>query len=302
MLRRILLALAEQKWLYRLIVANPVFRRMAFRFVAGESLDDALAAVRRLNEMGAMATLDCLGENVHSAAEAGEARDEYLRALDRIAAEGLDCNVSLKLTQMGYDLDRDLCHDHMRSILEKAEEHGNFVRLDMEGSSYTGGTLDIHERLWQEHRNVGVVIQSYLYRSSADVDRVNRLGARVRLCKGAYNESGAVAFPRKSDTDASYRILAQKLLHAGHYPGFATHDVRIVDHVKFLARTEGIEPSRYEFQMLYGIRRDLQQRLVDEGYRVRVYVPYGSHWYPYFMRRLAERPANVVFFLSSLLR
>lgn len=302
MLRRILLALAEQKWLHRVIVETPAFRRMARRFVAGERLEEAVAAVRRLNQVGITATLDCLGESVATVAEAEEARDEYLRVLDCIVAEDLACNVSLKLTQMGYDVDRDLCFDNVRRILARAQEHGNFVRLDMEGSAYTGGTLDLHERLWQEHHNVGVVIQSYLHRSPQDIDHLNRLGARVRLCKGAYNEPPQVAFARKADTDANYQVQAQKLLLGGHYPALATHDARLIDHVKFLARTEGVDPSTFEFQMLYGIRRDLQQRLVEEGYRVRVYVPYGTHWYPYFMRRLAERPANLAFFLSSLLR
>lgn len=303
MLRRILLSLAESRWLYRLIVSNAIFRRMAFRFVAGDRLEDAVGAIRELNGRGIATTLDRLGENVHTPSEARASAQHYIEALDAIAALGSDKNnVSLKLTAMGLDLDSDLCLENMRAILSRAQAHDTFVRIDMEGSSYTQTTLDFFTRLFQEHKNVGIVIQAYLFRSEQDVAMLNTLGARVRLCKGAYSEPPDVAFPRKADTDANYRKLAERLLTDGVYPGLATHDAAIIDHVKRFAQERGIGRERFEFQMLYGIRRDLQEQLVADGYNVRVYVPFGDQWYPYFMRRLAERPANLLFFLTSLVR
>jgi proline dehydrogenase len=212
--------------------------------------------------------------------------------------------VSLKLTQMGLDVDEDLCFDNLTRICEKAKELDNFVRLDMESTAYTDRTLAMFRRLWDDKgfRNVGVVLQSYLYRTENDVRQMNELGARVRLCKGAYNEPPEHAFPRKADVDANYAKLCRLLLREGNYPGIATHDERLIEYVKKFAAAHGIEPAKFEFQMLYGVRRELQEELVRQGYNMRVYVPYGQEWYPYFMRRLAERPANVVFIMGNLLR
>ncbi len=212
--------------------------------------------------------------------------------------------MSLKLTQMGLDIDEDLCFDNVSRICSRAQELDNFVRLDMESTAYTDRTLDIFRRLWHKsgYRNVGVVLQAYLYRTEEDVREMNRLGARVRLCKGAYNEPADVAFPKKADVDRNYAKLAALLLRDGHYPGIATHDPRLIAFAKRYASSHGIAPARFEYQMLYGVRRELQSELVQEGYNMRVYVPYGSEWYPYFMRRLAERPANVLFIVGNLMK
>jgi proline dehydrogenase len=300
-MRRVMLALADNKAIYKMIVSNGVFRRMAFRFVAGETLEEAVKAIEQLPK-GARATLDNLGENVYTVDEANQACQQYLDVLDAIAGAGIDSNASLKLTQMGLDLDPDLCLQNMRRILDKAAALDNFIRIDMEGSSYTQVTLDVFSQLWQSHKNVGVVIQAYLYRSEQDVAMLNQMGARVRLCKGAYSEPGDVAFAAKSDTDANYRKLAERLITEGNYPGIATHDETIIEHVKDFVQRNNISRDRFEFQMLYGIRRQLQEQLLAEGYNLRVYVPFGRQWYPYFMRRLAERPANLMFFLSSLVK
>ena len=299
-LRRILLTLADQKWIYRIIVGNAIFRHMAFRFVAGETLQDAVEAARRLNQKGIFSTLDLLGENVNTEAEARAACQHYVDAIDALG-DGDANNVSLKLTLMGLDISHELCMENMRRILDAARARDTFVRIDMEGTPYTQVTIDIFSRLWQEYKNVGIVLQSYLYRSEQDVALANAMGARVRLCKGAYAEPPDLAFPKKSDVDANYNRLAERLILEGNYPGLATHDEAIIEHVKAFVRERNIPLDRFEFQMLYGIRRDLQEGLVSEGFRVRVYIPYGNAWYPYFMRRLAERPANVLFFLTSLL-
>ncbi|NDD30705.1 MAG: proline dehydrogenase [Proteobacteria bacterium] len=296
-----LLTLADNKTIHNMVVSNGVFRRMALRFVAGETLDEAIEAVKNLPK-GARATLDNLGENVHTAAEADDACRMYLDILDAISRAGVDSNASIKLTQMGLDIDPDLCLSNMRKVLDKAQSFNNFVRIDMEGSAYTQTTLDMFSQLWQTHKNVGVVIQSYLYRSEPDIQMLNQMQARVRLCKGAYAEPPEVAFPLKADTDANYRKLAERLLSQGSYPGIATHDENMIEHVKRYARENGIGSDRFEFQMLYGIRRQKQEQLISEGYNLRVYVPFGRQWYPYFMRRLAERPANLMFFLNSLVR
>lgn len=296
-----MLALADNRAIHNLIVTNGVFRRMALRFVAGETLDQAIEAVQKLPK-GARATLDYLGENVHTAEEADQACRIYLDIFDAITRSGVDSNASIKLTQMGLDIDPDLCVRNMRRVLDKAAETQNFVRIDMEGSAYTQITLDVFSQLWQTHKNVGVVIQSYLYRSEQDVNTINQMGARVRLCKGAYAEPPEVAFPAKSDTDANYRRLSERLLTQGTYPGIATHDESMIEHVKSFAKANGIANDRFEFQMLYGIRRQKQEQLLGEGHNLRVYVPFGAQWYPYFMRRLAERPANLMFFLNSLVQ
>ncbi|MHB2021428.1 MAG: proline dehydrogenase family protein [Candidatus Xenobia bacterium] len=304
MMRKTLLYLSERKNTGRVIMGMPVTRSMARRFVAGEKLEDAVNAVRAVNQQGALASLDHLGENVNTQSEARASAKDYLDALDAINAAGVDCNVSLKLTQMGLDLSEELCFEIMSEILKKAQQgKDSFVRLDMEGSPYTQRTLDFHGRLWDAgFHNVGVVLQAYLYRTEKDVEAMIEKGVRVRLCKGAYNEPTTVAFEAKADTDANYVKLAKRLIEKGPYPGLATHDEKIIEAIKAWVTENKVDRSRFEFQMLYGIRRDLQERLLKEKYNLRIYVPYGTQWYPYFMRRLAERPANLVFFLSSLVR
>ena len=304
MLRKTLLYLSNQQRVFRFVRGNRLARGMARRFVAGETVDEAVAAVRALNAKGITASLDLLGESVHNEAEARATAREYVRLLDRIAADGLDANVSVKLTAMGMDVSDDLCLASIHEVLRCARSHGNFVRLDMESSAYTDRTLDMFEQhlypLYPE--NVGIVLQSMLRRTQADVERAVRLHARVRLCKGAYREPPEIAFPEKSDVDDSYLRAMRRLMTEGHYPGLATHDERIVEEAQRFARAEGIAPERFEFQMLYGVRRDLQERLVRDGWRLRVYVPYGTQWYPYLMRRLAERPANLWFITGSILK
>ena len=304
MLRQTLLYLSNQQRVFRFVRGNRLARGMARRFVAGETVDEAVAAVRALNAKGITVSLDLLGESVHNEAEARATAREYVQLLDRIDRDGLDANVSVKLTAMGMDVSDELCLASIHEVLRTARSHGNFVRLDMESSAYTDRTLDLFEQhlypLYPE--NVGIVLQSMLRRTQADVERAVRLHARVRLCKGAYREPPEIAFPEKSDVDDSYLRAMRRLMTAGHYPGLATHDERIVEEAQRFARAEGIGPERFEFQMLYGVRRDLQERLVRDGWRLRVYVPYGTQWYPYLMRRLAERPANLWFITGSILK
>jgi len=304
MLRAGLLWLSEQPRIFQFIRANGLARRFASRFVAGETVDSAVGALRELNAAGITATLDLLGESVRSAAEARTARDVYLQTLDRIRLVGADANVSVKLTQMGLDIDEALCVENMRAIIAKANGYGSFVRIDMEQSEHTERTLQLFKQAFhREFGNaVGIVLQSYLRRTERDVDDMIALGARVRLCKGAYQEPATVAFPAKRDVDATYVRCMERLLERGHYPGIATHDAKIIARAKDFARRRGIASGRFEFQMLYGVRRDLQQALRREGYGVRVYVPFGDHWYPYLMRRLAERPANIAFLLGNIVR
>jgi proline dehydrogenase len=301
MLRGSLLYLSEQPALKRAF-SGPLARPLVRRFVAGELLGDALAAVRRLNDAGLTATLDYLGESVSSSAEAGQAALQYVAILHAIERQGVRSNASLKLTQMGLDVDRALAVRNLERVVAQAAQFGNFIRIDMEGSDYTQVTLDIFQQLFARHKNVGVVIQAYLHRSEADVRELNQLGARVRLCKGAYSEPPSVAFPDKADTEANFVKLMQLLLSAGTYPGIATHDERMIDATREFAAREGIPPDRFEFQMLYGVRRDLQDQLARDGYGMRVYVPYGREWYPYMVRRLAERPSNMLFVLRGVLR
>jgi proline dehydrogenase len=276
----------------------------ASRFVAGETMDTALAAVKTLNKRGITASLDFLGESVRNEKEARDSAHQYIRLLERIRESRLDANVSVKLTAMGLDLGEDLCVANMQEILECARKNETFVRIDMESSDYTQKTLDIfYNRLFPSYRgNVGIVIQSYLYRAFQDVQEGNAAGARVRLCKGAYKEPPSVAYAEKADVDDSYLRCMRSLLLDGNYPGIATHDERMVRETKRFARDNQIASSRFEFQMLYGVRRDLQEKLVREGYRMRVYVPFGTQWYPYLMRRLAERPANVAFITGNVLK
>ena len=304
MLRRTLLYLSEQPQVFRFVRGNGLARHFARRFVAGETIDDAIAAVRGLNARGITASLDLLGESVHNEEEARASGREYLTILDRIHAAKLKANVSLKLTAMGLDMSEDLCVAIVHEILERARGYGSFVRLDMESSRYTQQTLDLFEhRLYPSFReNVGIVLQSYLYRTMEDVEHANQLKARVRICKGAYQEPASVAYPDKKDVDASYVRAMHALMERGNYPGIATHDEAIIDEAKRFAAERGIGRERFEFQMLYGVRRDLQERLVREGYNMRVYVPFGTQWYPYLMRRLAERPANVAFMTGNILK
>ena len=304
MLRAGLLWLSEQSRIFRFIRGNGLARRFAARFVAGETVDSGVAALKDLNAARLSASLDLLGESVRNGAESQAARDTYLQTLDRIKGAGADANVSVKLTQMGLDIDHALCIENMRAIIARAKGHGSFVRIDMEQSDYTERTLQLFKRtLYPEFGNaVGVVLQSYLRRTQQDMEQMLALGARVRLCKGAYQEPDTVAFPDKREVDATYVRCMERLMLNGNYPGIATHDARIIAHAKAFARDKGIQPARFEFQMLYGVRRDLQVGLRREGYNVRVYVPFGTQWYPYLMRRLAERPANVAFLVANMVR
>ena len=273
----------------------------ARRFIAGETIDEAIAAARAVEARGFLQTLDYLGESVTSLAAADAATLEYLRIIDAVVASGIGRNLSLKLTQLGLDVDRASAIDNLRKIFDRAD--GFFVRIDMESSAYTDVTLDIFETLWNHgYRNMGVVLQSELHRSEQDARRVVALGARVRLVKGAYLEPKTVAYQKKADVDAAYVRLLKLLLSEGHYPAIATHDPTMIAIAREYASQHRIGSDRFEFQMLYGIRRDLQQALVADGYRVRVYIPFGREWFPYFMRRLGERPANVGFVLRSVLR
>ena len=271
----------------------------ARRFIAGETVEEAIAVARDVEARGLLHTLDSLGESVSSLQEAEAATRDYLRVIQAVKDAGIIRNLSLKLTQLGLDVDRASAVDNLRKILEHAD--GFFVRIDMESSSYTQVTLDIFEMLWnQGHRNIGVVLQADLYRTKTDEERISALGARIRLVKGAYRESKQVAYQDKSDVDAQYAALVRTLLERGTYPAIATHDINMITVAREHAARLGRNADEFEFQMLYGIRRDLQQGLVKDGYRVRVYVPFGKQWFPYFMRRLGERPANVGFVLRGV--
>ena len=275
----------------------------ARRFIAGETVEEAIAAGRAIQSSGLGITLDYLGESVASAAEADAATRAYVGIVQQIAASGVERNISLKLTQLGLTIDRATCVDNFRRILDAAQAHEFFVRIDMENSPFTAVTLDVFETVWQQgYRNAGVVLQSCLPRSEQDAARMNQLGARVRLVKGAYKEPKDVAYQSKTDVDAAYVRIMRLLLRDGTYPAIATHDPAMLEATRAFAREQRIAPDRFEFQMLYGIRRDLQTALHDAGYRVRVYVPFGREWFPYFMRRLGERPANVGFVIRGILR
>lgn len=300
-MRALLLRLSQNKRLAPLIMRNPASRRVARRFVAGQTLDEAVAVARRLNQSGRAVSLDLLGENVSDEEGARRAAESYTAIFERIAQEKLNANVSLKLTQLGLDLGRPLCAELLEGIVVHAAGLGNFVRIDMEGSAYTDRTVQIARQVRAKHENVGTVMQAYLYRTETDIASLLAAGCRLRLCKGAYNEPPEIAFAKKSEVDANYLRLMKLLLPSGIFHGIATHDPAVIRATEEFARQRGIAPEQFEFQMLYGIREDLQARLVREGYRLRVYVPYGSEWFPYFMRRLAERPANLMFFLRNLL-
>jgi len=301
-LRALLLFLSRQESLKNLMLRFKIFRRTAWRFVAGETLDDAMRVVQEANRCGIRATLDLLGENTRSPEDAEKATEESLGILDRIAAEKVDSNLSVKLTQLGLDLGTDYCFRNLMKIARHARDLQNFVRVDMEDGSYTERTIDLVLRARQELDNIGAVIQAYLYRSEQDIQRLLAAGSRIRLCKGAYLEPETIAFKRKADTDANFVRLMKVLLHSSFCHAIATHDEKIIRAAEDYAQSMNIGRERFEFQMLYGIRRDLQLRLAREGYNVRIYVPYGSRWYPYFMRRLAERPANLLFIARNIFR
>ncbi len=304
MLRSSLLYLSRQQRIFDFVKNVGFARKMASRFVAGETISTALAAVEQLNAKGISASLDLLGESVSSEAEARDTGRQYLEILDRIEQQKLQANVSVKLTALGQDISDELGLEVVRQVLERAKQYKSFVRLDMESSEYTDRTLDTFEqKLYPDFpENVGVVLQSSLRRTLIDVERANRLKCRVRICKGAYLESATVAFPDKADVDRNYVEAMHRLMEHGNYPGIATHDEVIINEAKRFAKARGIASDRFEFQMLYGVRRDLQEQIVKEGYRMRVYVPFGSQWYPYLMRRLAERPANIAFMAGNIMK
>jgi proline dehydrogenase len=302
MLRATLLKLSDSKGFAHWVTSNGTTRRMSHRFVAGETLDEAIDGCRASNDAGMAVTLDCLGENVSTTADAQKVRDTYLEIFDRIAKEKLNANVSCKLTQLGLDLSVEFCEGLVLSIAERAATYDSFLRIDMEGSVYTQRTVELVKRVRAQSPSVGAVIQAYLYRSESDVVDLLSYGCRIRLCKGAYKEPQEVAYQRKSEVDANFVKLMRLLLSSGFYHGIATHDPRMIAETIRWAAEKKISKDDFEFQMLYGVRSDLQRMLVRDGYRVRLYVPYGQEWFPYFMRRLAERPANVGFFVRNFLR
>jgi proline dehydrogenase len=302
--RSALIYLSRQEGLKEFAARFGLFKKLTTRFIAGESIDEAIAAIREINKLGATASFDHLNEGVtHAAATEAEVA-EYLEVLAKIDETGIKSNVSIKLTQFGLDIDPELAYRNARRIVEDAHRRGNFVRVDMEGSDVTQATIDIFKRLRAEFglNDVGIVVQSYLYRTENDVRDLLKIPARIRLCKGAYNEPPEVAFPEKQKVDENYVRVMQLLLVSGTYHGIATHDPKMIDATIDFAQREGISKDAFEFQMLYGIRRDLQEQLARDGWRLRVYVPYGKHWYPYFMRRLAERPANIWFVMKNLFK
>lgn len=288
----------------RLVRKSVLFRGLVRRFIAGDTLDQALVVAEDLVARGFHTSLDYLGENTKTQEEALAAKATYIQMLHRIAASPCAprTNISIKLTQCGFDLGDDFAEANFREVLREAEQLGNFVRVDMEGSEYTERTIQMMGRVWEDHKNTGTVLQTYLYRTPDDVELMVRLGMRTRLVKGAYLEPATVAHPEKSKVDDAYVTLGKRMLEAANYPAFATQDEKIISALTVHAQEKGISPDRFEFQMLYGIRRDLQDRLKDQGYNVRVYIPFGDMWYPYFTRRLAERPANALFIAKSLFK
>jgi proline dehydrogenase len=297
-----MLAVAHQDNVKHFVMYHPWGQLMARRFVAGEKLDEAIEATRRLNDRGISVSLDHLGENVSDAREARAAADDYVAILERIHAERVEANISIKLTALGLDVGADLCRENVRRVLCCARQYAIFVRVDMEASAYTQRTLDLVSELRGEFDNVGTVLQSALFRTSDDLEALIQSRTRVRLVKGAYLEPPEIAYSRKADVDAAYVRQMHELLDRGVYPAIATHDIHIIADARAYADVHDIPRARFEFQMLYGIRRDLQEQLTDAGYNVRVYVPYGTQWYPYLTRRMVERPANLVFVASNMLR
>jgi proline dehydrogenase len=302
MLKSTLLYLSKSEGFKDFLTRFESFNKITRRFVAGVELPDAVHAIRELNRRNIRASFDHLGESISSENETRREVAEYLKILDQINETGIQSNVSVKLTQLGLDVSRELCYENAREIVRVASGYRNFVRIDMEDSTRTDATLEVFTRLRNEFENVGIVIQAYLYRSEKDIEALLRLRARIRLCKGAYSEPPSAAFPNKEDVDANFVRLMKTLVSSDLYHGIATHDENMISATKSFTSENKIGLDRFEFQMLYGVRRDLQDRLVSEGFRMRVYVPYGHYWYPYFMRRLAERPANLWFVLKNMLR
>lgn len=302
MLKDTLLYLAQNERLRDFVIQNRITRSASRRFVAGEALDDAIQVTHELNKRGIQVALDMLGENVADEHEARKSTSNYINAINLIQRTALDANISVKLTALGLDISRELCEENLRTILERGREQNIFVCIDMEASDYTAQTIEIARKAQQHYDQVGTVIQSYLYRSVEDIEQLVEQGVRIRLVKGAYKEPQSVAFQEKSDVDQNYVRLMRILLARGNFPAIATHDPAIIDAACTYIRDRGISKDAFEFQMLYGVRRDLQEKLVKQGYNIRVYVPYGSQWYPYLMRRMAERPANLMFVMTNLLR
>jgi proline dehydrogenase len=302
--RSALIYLSRQEGLKDFATRFSLFKKLTTRFIAGETIEEAVAAIHDINGRGCSASFDHLNESVNSAEATKAEVEEYLEVLARIDQSQIDSNVSIKLTQFGLEIDPELAYHNARQVVSDAAQRGNFVRIDMEGSNVTQATIDIFKRLRSEFglNDVGIVVQSYLYRTEGDVRDLLKIPARIRLCKGAYDEPAEVAFADKKDVDANYVKVMQLLLSSGTYHGIATHDPKMIDATIQFAQQQNISKEAFEFQMLYGIRRDLQEQLARDGYRMRVYVPYGKHWYPYFMRRLAERPANIWFVMKNFLK
>lgn len=302
--RSALIYLSRQEGLKEFAARFRLFKKLTTRFVAGETIDEAVAAIQELISEGCSASFDHLNESVANPAEAEAEIKEYLQILNRIDETGINSNVSIKLTQFGLELDPELAYKNSHAVVEDAARRKNFVRVDMEGSNVTQLTIDVFKRLRAEFglNDVGIVLQSYLRRTYADAQELVKLPARIRICKGAYNEPPEVAFPDKKDADENYVKVMQLLLSSGIYHGIATHDPKMIEATIDFSQRQGIPKEAFEFQMLYGVRRDLQRQLAKDGYNLRVYVPYGKHWYPYFMRRLAERPANIWFILKNILK
>jgi proline dehydrogenase len=302
MLRETLIFLSESNTAKAVVTKTPL-RRMSKRFVPGEKVDDFLRAAAEANAIELEVTGNYLGEAEHDEATAHDTVKAYLQILEGIVAKGVKGNISVKPTQVGLEIGREFFKENLRTLLDKAKEAEVFIRWDMESSDWTQATLDPFEELWAEgYRNMGTVLQSYLLRTMDDAKRMNELGVRVRLCKGAYAEPPEVAFQERAEVDRNFVDVAKSLLTDGNYPALATHDDAIIDILKVFAAKKGIGPERFEFQMLHGVRRDLQQQLRNDGYNVRVYLPFGISWYPYLMRRLAERPANMLFFVGSIIQ
>jgi proline dehydrogenase len=302
MLKGTLLYLAHNGTVRDFVIHNRATRAVSHRFVAGEALDDAIEATRALNQRRMPVSLDHLGENVSDAKEAASAAQDYIAILDRIKQAGVDANISIKLTALGLDISQELCEQNVCRILEHAQQFPIFVRIDMEGAAYNEQTVNITLRMHKQYEHVGTVIQSCMHSSKKDVEQLIAQGVRVRLVKGAYKEPKTVAFQQKSEVDHNFVRLMTMLIQRGNYPAIATHDEAIINATCKFARDHGISKSAFEFQMLYGIRRDLQEKLVGQGYNMRIYVPYGSQWYPYLVRRMAERPANMLFVMSNAIR
>jgi proline dehydrogenase len=301
-LRSLLLVLSRQPWLRHWMETSPAADRLTSRFVAGSTIEREVAVCKKLNTDGYLATLDHLGESVSSLEEAQQSREAYLAALDQIAKLNLEATVSVKLTQLGLDFSEADCQANIECLVTRAKSIGRLVEVDMESSAYVDRTLQLVSNLHSKYGSVRAVMQAYLYRTESDVHNLCQQSIPIRLCKGAYREASSVAYPRKKDVDANYVRLMLELFDHGAYPAIATHDEAILDRAISYIRERKIASDRFEFQMLYGVRRDLQRRLVSAGYRLRLYVPYGNAWYPYFMRRLAERPANVLFLARNLLK